>query len=210
LIPLLDYDVVAVDLPGRDGNRANLSAITHEDWVRSAADQISVCSAERVVLVGHSLAGIILPNVAVRLGKRVAAQVFISALIPAEGKSAAQTLGLGVDDLDGGFHPPEQRILRRTLCNDLTEEQTEHLLSRLIPEPGQPWLQAVSRDDMPSVPRYYIRLEADRAIPPALQVEMINNLGGAEEISVDAGHSAMISKPQALALHLNRIAAASD
>lgn len=209
LIPLLDYDVVAVDLPGRDGNRANLSTITHEHWVRSAADQISACSADRVILVGHSLAGIILPNVAARLRERVAAMVFISALVPEEGKSAAQTLGLSVDSSDGGFHPPDPEILRHTLCNDLTEEQTEHLLSRLVPEPGQPWLQAITRSGMPSVPRYYIRLESDRAIPTALQIEMINNLGGAEEISVDAGHSVMISRPHALALHLNLIAAAN-
>lgn len=206
LTPLLDGETVVVDLPGRDGDPSGFRAISYDDWVRSAVDQARQAGPGRLVLVGHSLAGIILPAMAAQLRDRVAALVFVSAAIPAEGTAAADLLG--VRDLiadDGGFHPPGLEVLSQTICSDLGAEDSAFVLQRLVPDPSGPWLHPVSRSGMPPVPRHYVRLTRDQAVPFQLQSEMIANLGGAEEHLVNAGHSAMINRPEELALVLNGI-----
>ena len=207
VIPHLAYPSVAVDLPGRDGDPAMFRSITYQDWIDAATAQIEALPAERFVLVGHSLGGITVPAVAVELAPRIAGMVFISAMIPPEGVSAAAALGVDYIADDGGFHPGPPDLMRQQLGNDLTEEQTTLLLDRLVPDPSGPWTEPISRREMPDVPRVYVRLTRDLGLPPDMQEAMIANLGGATELFLDAGHSAMFSRPAELAAILNQFTA---
>jgi pimeloyl-ACP methyl ester carboxylesterase len=207
LIPHLAYLTIAVDLPGRDGDPAGFRAITYQDWIDAATAQVDTLPVERVVLVAHSLGGITVPAVAARLGARTAGMVFISAMIPPEGASAAATLGVDYIADDGGFHPGPPDLMRQQLGNDLTEEQTTRLLDRLVPDPFGPWTEPISRRDMPNVPRLYVRLARDLGLPPEMQEAMVANLGGATEVVLDAGHSVMFSRPAELAAVINEFTA---
>jgi pimeloyl-ACP methyl ester carboxylesterase len=60
--------VLAVDLPGRGRNPADLAAVTIADWVNSGVEDIEDASLGDVVVVGHSLGGSTVPGVVARLG----------------------------------------------------------------------------------------------------------------------------------------------
>ena len=64
-------DAFAVDLPGRREVPGDLAALTNEICAHSVADQILERigpAGEPVVVVGHSLAGVVIPGVVQRLG----------------------------------------------------------------------------------------------------------------------------------------------
>lgn len=49
--------VLAVDLPGRGRNPADLATVTIADWVDSVVDDVENALMGDVVVVGHSLGG---------------------------------------------------------------------------------------------------------------------------------------------------------
>ena len=113
LMPHLDGPTLAIDLPGRGRHPAALSGITVSDFVDSAvADLDNFHDAQRVVLVGHSMAGLTIPGVAMpELGRewpalrdlasshRLTANDLTDAWIAA----AVRTLGIRLVTFDRGF-----------------------------------------------------------------------------------------------------------
>ncbi len=74
------------------------------------------------------------------------------------------------------------------------------------PEPPALVFERVSRVGMPSIPCTYIKLPQDKgAYPPSKQDKLASNIG-AKVVTLDTGHTAMLSRPQELAQLLNKIA----
>src|SRR5437660_12122958 len=59
--------VLAVDLPGRGRNPADLATVTVAGWVDSVVTDIERAALGDVVVVGHSLGGLTVPGVVTRL-----------------------------------------------------------------------------------------------------------------------------------------------
>ncbi|WP_407648554.1 alpha/beta fold hydrolase [Gulosibacter molinativorax] len=90
LLPHLNGATLAVDLPGRGDKAGDLATLRIHDLVNSAAADLDAFDrAERVVLIGHSLAGTLIPEIASRRPDRVAHLVFLSCFVPAEGQTVA-------------------------------------------------------------------------------------------------------------------------
>lgn len=81
--------VVAVDLPGRGSRPAELAAVTLADCVQAVIDSADQAALDRFVLVGHSLGGVTATETAWLHLDRVAQLVYIGALAPPPGASAA-------------------------------------------------------------------------------------------------------------------------
>ncbi len=190
---------VAVEVPSR-----------HEDATpASCADQIvkeiDKAGAERVVIVLHSLAGVLASELAARLGDRVESTVFVAALVPAPGKRFVDAMGFPnsiVLKLLFKFNPrglkPSAKMLRAELCNDLSETDSAALIDQY--EAEWPGLYLARVGDARSIPRpAYIRLTSDRSVRPKLQDQMIANLQNPRVLDLDAGHLPMLSQPNALA-----------
>lgn len=216
LLPLLDGPARAIDLPGRSGSKAELSALRLSDFVKSAvADLDAFDDVERVVLVGHSMAGITIPEVAARRPTRVAQLVFLSCFVPKEGTSVLDGLPLPLRWITrcsiplAGSRSMPPALARRLFCNDMDPEQERFALSVLTSEAVRVIQERVSRRDLPGpdvVPRTFIKLSQDRALPPKLQDQLIRNLGECDVLTLDSGHNAMISHPRELAAVLNGLA----
>ena len=90
----LESDVLAVDLPPkqvRGGARRHeqppeLLTLTVADFAASVLADVDAAGYDRFVLVGHSMAGLTIPEVARRAPERVAHLVFLSCTVPAEGE----------------------------------------------------------------------------------------------------------------------------
>jgi pimeloyl-ACP methyl ester carboxylesterase len=199
--------VLAVDLPGRGYSTVPLAGVTISVCVDEVVRQIDGAGVSDVVLVGHSMAGVILPGVATRLGSvRARRLVFLTCAVPPEG-------GCVVDVLRGPLRTIAAIAARRrsptrlptfvalaAFANGMDPAQRRVVVASLCPEAGWLIAERVSRRGFdPSTPRTWILTRRDRGLTPAQQRRSIGNLGGVDEcIELDAPHDAMVSHPDAL------------
>jgi pimeloyl-ACP methyl ester carboxylesterase len=213
MLPYLDGSALAVDLPGRGSKPGDLEKLTLRDFAASVVADIDAAGLRRVVLVGHSMAGLTIPRVVDQIPERIASVVLVSCLVPREGQSLYDAMSMtGPDRAQRGeamlMDPGSARAM---FCNDMDAAQTRFVLERLCPEAPGPMSEPASLAGLRRpVPRSYVKLLRDQALVPALQDELIRNAGpGCAVIELDAGHNAMISQPRALAGILNRISRAA-
>ena len=203
-----DVATLAVDLPGRRDEPGDLATLTIAQCVQSVIRQIDEVGGDRVILVGHSMAGITLPGVAEVLGAdRVRHMVYVACSVPAQGSTIL-----------AGLQPPVSWIARAMskfvkvskplpgpiatwmFANGMTDDQKRQVVAGLVPESGVVTKEPVDRSNMPDLPTTWILTLQDNSLKPLLQREFIANLGNVDEvIEVDTCHSIMMSEPDVLA-----------
>ena len=215
LMPLLDRPAIAVR---RAAPGTNLNRLTLTDSAQYIQSQIEAAGFKQVILVAHSIGGVLAPPIATLLPQRVAHLVFVGANIPPEGSAAisifrpAERFGMAVwlrlmawklSFMNNAI----EKDMRQTLCNDLDEATVQQVLAGgKNPELSALFYEPVSRSQMPPVPCIYIKLLQDQGVlPPSRQDEMAANIG-AKVITLNTGHTAMLSRPHELAKLLNDIA----
>ena len=168
ITPLLDFPALAVR---RAASEANLNRLTITDSAKYIQSQIESAGAKRVILVAHSIGGILAPTVATLLPQRVVHIIFVGANIPPEGSSAISifrpserfgiALWLRLMAWKISFiNKAVEEDMRKTLCNDLDESTIQQILAGgKHPEPPALFYEPVSRLQMPSVPCTYIKLQ---------------------------------------------------
>lgn len=189
---------VAVTVPSRHEEATPASCT---DQIVKELDEMGI---ERVVLVLHSLAGVLASELASRLGDRVESTVFVGAVVPGPDKRFVDAVGFPnslvlkiLFRLNPTGLKPSEKMLRAELCNDLPDEDVSVLVGRY--EVEWPGLYLGRVNDPRQVRRpAYIRLKDDHSVPPKLQDRMIANLQQPKVFDVDAGHMVMLSKPHAL------------
>jgi pimeloyl-ACP methyl ester carboxylesterase len=210
--PLLDRPALSVDLPGRGTKPADITQVTLGDAVDSVVADVDVGPFKRVVLVAHSLSGILVPAVTTRLGDRVAHTVFVSAAVPRPGNSyldvlpTSQRLFLRLVlaiQKSGPLTPPW--ATRRALCNDLDDATTQLVVRRLTREAPRFYREPVPGEIPPRMPMVYVKLTRDRAFSSAVQDEMITRLQSTRVETIEAGHLPMLGHPSRLAAILNSL-----
>jgi pimeloyl-ACP methyl ester carboxylesterase len=216
LRPLLVWPSLAVELPGRGIRPARLPDLRLADLVDTIVSDAGDSGFDQIVLVAHSMGGLSAPAAAARLGERVQHLVLVSCVVPEEGASGIQgpakifeawlrrKLTREFEKPDGRLELPDW-LARRMFCSDLSKDDAAEHMARLCPEAPRILLEPVSRARlMPSLPRTYVQLTKDKAIPPRSQEAMARNIG-ATIVPLSAGHSAMVSQPAALAAVINGI-----
>ena len=219
MLPLLETPALAVDLPGRGRRPADLAEVTVDDFAEAVADDILSSGWERVVLVGHSLAGITLPRVAALVPDRLAHLVFVACKVPADGQSCADTLDAdvrariatrgGADGTAGGEprDQAEREAAVSRLANDLDEGQVSFMLRCMVPEAPGPIMAPADLAGLGHpIGRTWVRCLQDAIVPVEEQDRYIANIGGADVVDLDAGHMAMVGRPGELAGILDHIA----
>ncbi|MCZ7525543.1 MAG: alpha/beta fold hydrolase [Acidimicrobiia bacterium] len=223
-LPFLGARALAVDLPGRGGTPGDLATLTVGGCAASVLADADAAGLDRFVLVGHSLAGLTVPEVAALAPERVLHLVFVSCAIPPEGGALVDTLPASLRRLSrraarrlgrrpAGFGSQLPRpVARRMFCDDMDEAQSRFVLERLGPDSLGLVTEPVSRRRLPtSVPKTYVLLRRDRSLGWSRQHAMVANLvaspGGPVRLRwLDAGHDVMVSRPRALAALLDEVA----
>ena len=164
LLPFLDGEVLAVDLPGRGNRPADLSKVGIADFVAAVVDDLESRDLHDVVLVGHSLAGLTIPQVAARVPDRIRALVFLSCTVPRDGQSTYDTLDPEIqaisdqqpDEAGSGdaLNTLDPELATAVFYNDVTDPRVlEWGLSILVPEaPATVTDPMVLDDDAPRHP----------------------------------------------------------
>jgi hypothetical protein len=207
---LPDVDAFAVDLPGRQEVPGDLASLTHGICADSVAAQILERlgpDGGRVVVVGHSLAGVVIPGVVHRLGvHRVQHVVFVACCVPSPGKSVLQTLPFPLSRIAGRIigrapvieAPPA--FARFFFGNRATPAQRDAMRANLCAE-SSALVTGISTARLPRmVSTSWILTEHDRALPPRLQRKFIRELGGVDTlVTIDSSHEVMFTHPRELA-----------
>jgi pimeloyl-ACP methyl ester carboxylesterase len=213
----LQGPALAVDLPGRRRRPADLTQGTIEASSAAAASDVEAAGAPRVVLVGHSSGGLILPSLAARLGARVCHLVFVAGLIARDGHSVSEIIApddprsmLSTrDDLCRRYHGTTfgglsdgESPIDTDLCVTEDVRTVGSIESLTLMYQSISW-QGVS----PSLPRSFVRCLADPIQPRDMQARLIDNAGAEEVFDIDADHTPAVSRPDELAAIVNEVAA---
>jgi pimeloyl-ACP methyl ester carboxylesterase len=203
-----DVRTLAVDLPGRGAEPGDLATLTIAQCVESTVRQIEESGADRIVLVGHSMAGITLPGVVEALGAaRVAHAVYIACCVPPQGATVQSTLKPPVSWIAGAMSrfvkvskPLPTPAAKWMFANGMTDDQKRQVVAGLVPESAVVTKEPVDRSGMPDVPTTWVLTLRDNSLKPPLQREFVANLGNVDEvIEVDTCHNIMMSEPVRLA-----------
>jgi pimeloyl-ACP methyl ester carboxylesterase len=232
LLPYLDGDALAIDLPpksiragaGRLASLPELRTLTIDDFTRSLLEDVDAAGIARFVLVGHSMGGLTISEVARRVPDRVEHLVYVSCMVPPEGGSAIEALPEDLQDMTrqaveearrGGDNPIgglDEAATRSMFCNDMDETQVRFVLDRTGTEAAVVLAERVTRAGIPpELPKTFVKLLQDQSLPPDRQDVLVDNLraspgGDVDVVTIDAGHDVMISRPKELADVLNPIA----
>jgi pimeloyl-ACP methyl ester carboxylesterase len=203
--------VQALDVPGCGTKRGrDVSALTSDDVARELLDDLDAAGLGDVILVGHSLAGAILPRMARTGPDRIRRLIYISCSAPLPGISFRGQMGSGVQGshpdevgwpVDPAMHSADERY-RLMFCNDMTPEFATAFLARMGQDmwPMDP-LECTdhSYDHLAAMPSTYIRCLKDQGLPHAWQDRFAARLHCDRVVDLDAGHQAMVTQPEALA-----------
>lgn len=212
LLPHLGHaDIIALDVPGCGSKRGwNVGQIDADAIVAELVEDIRQAGLDGVLLVGHSLAGGILPRMAALQPRLFSRLVYLSCSAPLPGVTFLGQLGSGLH----GSHPdevgwpvdlrttdPDERY-RAMFCNDMNEAEADAFLSCLGKD-DWPWdvfrRTDLDYDHLAMVPSTYILCQQDQSLPPVWQQRFAQRLHCVRIVSIDAGHQAMITAPQELA-----------
>jgi len=193
------HAVVTPELPSED-TEAGLEQ--YAETIDAVLDR-----AEDVVLVPHSLGGLVGPVVAARRPLR--ALVYLAALVPEPGLSFSEQLGASTEpvllfeggrmvDEQGRSYGGDRDATARIMYGDLATDDARWAAERVRPQAQR------SQAEPSPAPPDGLRVESiiganDRVVSPAWSRRVARERLGVEPIELPSGHFPMISHPEELA-----------
>jgi len=204
------HKVTTVQLPGSYGNPKPNGEVTLVSYVAEISMAIE-SSKERVVLVGHSLGGVSISQVAEKMPDRIDRLVYVAAFLIQNGQTALETM----QGDDGGEMLPQllfsedqsyaeapESAWRNTAFNDAPIDAVNSALPRLAQKQAtEPFVAKLdlSTERFGSVPKYIVRTSLDKVFSTELQDRMIENWPVKDVVTLEAGHFPALSMPGKLA-----------
>jgi len=213
------HRVITPALPGRGAFDEDRSWIGHNDNVSAVLAAVDADGADRVVLVGHSLSGMTISQVADQRPDRVARLIYCDAFVPEDGESAADLLpeefrsaisGLAASRSDRSIPMPWE-VWRANFIQTASEKLARESHQRLVPDPYRPVFEPVklSRPVHRELPVTFVTCTQDLALPPGpayWHPGMTGRLNGATVTQLDSDHEIMLTAPELLAGALHQAA----
>lgn len=219
IVPLLEaagHTAVAVDLPGHGDNPRPIAEVTLDAYVGHVCDVVSA-QPEPVILVGHSLGGMTITQVAEHMPDRIAWVVYLTAMMPKNGQNRSDLAAFeGPEKMaakriiseDGLSSTMPDEIIPPTFYGKCSAEDVSRAMDRLVPQATEPFLRQAETtpERFGEVTRAYIECTLDNAIPIAMQRAMIAAQPCDRVFTIDTDHSPFFSAPDELARDLLELA----
>lgn len=210
-------NVTVVELPGHGSDKTAPSTLTLDIYRNKVIDAISKIDG-KVILVGHSLGGMIISSVAEQAPSKIEKLVYIAAYLPASGQSL---FNLAMTDPDSRLGTPETLIFHDDIGTvDVKQDQIVSafiqdgstpvqnlVLQNYRSEPSIPLTNTVTLtpENFGSVEKVYIKTLQDHVVSPYLQNRMIDAAGVKTTYQLNTSHSPFLSKPDSVAQLLTKI-----
>ena len=201
--------MTAIDLPGHGANIQPIADMTMANYIDTLIEVIQSLS-EPVILVGHSMSGSVISQVAERIPSNIERLVFVAAFLLADGGTVLEAMQSDNGEFlpniifsedqsyatlpektlrSAGFHDVPESVIQRFLPLVVEKQSTEPFMSKV----------AVTENNFGSVPKTYIRTTLDKVTTPALQDRMIANWEVEVVHNLESGHFPAFSMPEKLA-----------
>ncbi|MFB6112821.1 MAG: alpha/beta fold hydrolase [Halodesulfurarchaeum sp.] len=197
------HSVATVELPAHGIDTTPVENVDFEGYVDTVIDRIEEQDGP-VVLVGHSMSGMVISQVAERRPDAVNALVYLTAYIPGNGESMLDQRVDGspiskhfTADEENGVGVVAQDALTDLFYADCSPADRELGRSLVRPEPLDPLSEpvALTPERFGAVPRVFVFCENDRTITPEKQRSMLEEHGANEVVELDSTHSPFLSMP---------------
>ena len=205
------FNVVAVELPGHGKDPTPAEKLTLAGYVDTVVAALPADG--RTVLVGHSMAGMVISGVAEKAPARLSRLVYLAAYLPNDGDSmyklskgdAASLVPKYWTQADAKNHSPASiraEGIVETFCADCGPAERAYLAGSHKAEAVRPLGTPLklSAANFGSVPRVYVHTRRDNAVTFPFQQAMLQKAGGAALVlELDSSHAPMLSQPAKLA-----------
>ncbi|MCS3798561.1 alpha/beta fold hydrolase [Niastella sp. OAS944] len=197
--------VIVVELPGH-GNDNTATYILSLDVYRDKVIQAISAANENVILVGHSMGGMVVTAVAEKIPARISKLVYIGAFLPTSGQALVDLsmsdpgskLGNSlIQSADKLTLDVKADSLTYLFINDGTPAVKTQVIDKYRAEPAIPFTNKVTltNEGFGAVTKVYIKTLQDIVISPGLQDRMIAAAGIKTVYSVNTSHSPFLSQP---------------
>ena len=200
------HEVLTFDLPAHGVDETPYEEATLEGYVDRVCEALD--RADEPILVGHSMAGMLITAAAEREPAAIDTLVYLTAYLPGDGESMLDqrseaslvTRHFETDDERGVGWVPEA-WLDEAFYADCGPEDRALAHSLVRPEPIDPISTPATATDerFGSVRRVYVGCTEDRAITREQQETMLEEREADLELTLEASHSPFLSMPKATA-----------
>ena len=218
VIPLLKIDgheVIALDLPSHGVDKGQTTSVSLEAYAERVGEVLDDCK-EAVVLVGHSMGGIVISRAAELRPAKVAKLVYVTAFLLQDGQTImevaqadaqGQVLPNIVFSEDQKSMTVKEEALRPVFGADCSAADLALAGTLLVPQVVAPFTTPVrtSAGNWGKIPRVYVECVHDNAISIAMQRAMYAALPCQRVVTMETSHMPMLAAPEALAGHLLRL-----
>ena len=215
VVPLLQragHRVLVPDLPGHGRDAAPIGGATMQDYAQRVVDVMRTAN-EPVVLVGHSMGGMVISTAAEQQPDSVARLVYLAAMLLDDGQTTADVTAAGdvsrigaslVVAPDGATLTVEPGALKEIFYGDCADADVALAQLLLGPE-SIAALGASIHTSAPRwgrIPRTYIECTHDQAISIGAQRAMTRRIPCEAVVTLHTDHSPFFSAPELLARQL--------
>ena len=205
LMPLLmkgGANPIAIDLPGHGDRTGEASFAMMSTYIDDVIQFIRKENLKDLVLVGHSMSGIVISKVAEEIPERIKHLVYLAAVVPRNNEALIDLLTKERQEALNKLHGKVKEVfgtreqLRPMYFTDLEGEEKEFYLKQLTPQPLAVFFEKIQFKQFPKleIPMTYLLGLKDKSLPPELTRRFAERLG-VKPIEIDAGHDLMVSRP---------------
>jgi pimeloyl-ACP methyl ester carboxylesterase len=215
------HTVIMPDLPGHGRNTTPIKKITlnlYSIYISQLLDNIE----NNVVLIGHSMGGMVISQVAEQRPEKISQMVYLSAYLPKNGQSVFDLMAINRDGLEGPQTEIEKAMelsADKRTCMIHADKIIDLFFEKSTPSTQQLALQdfsrqatlplaarvSLSQENFGSVNKTYISCLNDCVIPVSQQRQMFSQQSCDVLVELDSDHSPFYSCPEKLAEMFNRL-----
>jgi putative intracellular protease/amidase len=208
-------NVVAINLPAHGADNTWGNQVTLQDYVKKVSDIINA-QPDKVILVGHSMAGIIVSQVAENMPSKVDKIIYVSAYLPKNGedllslsKMDAQSKVGGALEFSADYKTAsiKKEMIAPAVCDDCPPYMKDVLVKYHRAEPAGPLSEKVNLGkNFASVPKFYIHTANDSAVGFDLQKAMVKTNGTIKQtFTMNTSHLPFVVQPEEFLKILTKI-----
>lgn len=210
-----------LDIPGCGTKRGRATdTLNPDDVARELIDDLEAAAKRDIVLVGHSQAGNIIPNMLRMKPALFRRIIYIACSIPRPGQTLSAMMGSGLhgsnpDEVGWPSDPKVGDIRQRyaeMFCNDMSDSESAAFMAKLGSDcwPKCTYSNTAFEFERPAeVSATYVICLRDAILPANWQEVFATRLQVSRRVRIDAGHQVMNTRPDALAEILRHEAARS-
>ncbi len=197
--------VIVVELPGHGSDNTVTHTLSLDVYASKVIEAMNKTN-EKVILVGHSMAGMVISNVAEKVPSKIKELVYIGAFLPESGQSlgelaqmdpSSQLGGSLVQSADQLTFDIKSENLVHLFINDGSQAAKDLVVNNYRAEPAIPLGNKVTltAQNFGNVQKVYIKTLQDIVISPNFQNQMISKAGISKVYELNTSHSPFLSKP---------------